>query len=170
MDKNEAIDFLKNNQPLPEDNILELHPELIKKYDDVRKYFLANPDPICIPLFLNSFGNGSGFGVYQLIEDVLVKYSHEQVVPHLIESLNSKWYGVRYWTAQIASLFPDKRLIDPLKKLLKESDPDIRSAAITALAQINDYQALRLIKNAQLQEDDPSVLEIINDVLGDLEL
>ncbi len=48
MDK-KAIDFLKDNQPMPNDNLLD--EITIHKYDDVRKYFFNNPDKECLPLF-----------------------------------------------------------------------------------------------------------------------
>ncbi|WP_433959675.1 HEAT repeat domain-containing protein [Cytobacillus horneckiae] len=81
-----------------------------------------------------SFGDGSGFGVYQHIEDVLLKYSSEQIVPDLIKGLNSKKYCIRYWSSQLASSFPDTKLIESLSKLLTDKEPDIRYAAIAALA------------------------------------
>ncbi|WP_253947920.1 hypothetical protein [Paenibacillus ehimensis] len=79
---------MKDNHPLPKDS--EERFDIIKKYDEVRIHFLNNPDPKCIPLFLNSFGEGSGIGVYQHIEDVLLKYSTEEVLPYLISALKSE--------------------------------------------------------------------------------
>lgn len=166
----EAVDFLKENQPLPDDRVLETNSEILQKYNEVRKYFLENPDPICIPLFINSFGNGSGFGIYQLIEDVLLKYSSEQVIPHLIKGLNSEKYGIRYWSSQIASSFPDKKLIEQLAILLTDKASDIRYAVIVALAEIDDKRVIDLIKNAQKQEEDNEVLELIEEVMNNLEI
>lgn len=68
--KNEAISFLEEHQSMPKDD--ELKESEIKKYEEVRKYFLDNPDEQCIPLFLNSFGGKDGFGVYQMVEEVLL--------------------------------------------------------------------------------------------------
>ncbi|WLD93032.1 HEAT repeat domain-containing protein [Alkalihalobacillus sp. AL-G] len=170
MNLNEAVDFLKENQPLPDDRVLETNSEILEKFNEVRKYFLGNPNLICIPLFINSFGNGSGFGIYQLIEDVLLKYSPEQVIPHLIKGLNSEKYGIKYWSTQIASSFPDKKLIEPLAKLLTDKASDVRYAAIVALAEIDDKRALDLIKNAQKQEEDTEVLELIEEVISNLKI
>jgi len=166
----EAIDFLKENQPLPDDRVLETNSEILEKFNEVRKYFLENPNPICISLFINSFGNGSGFGIYQLIEDVLLMYSSGQVIPHLIKGLKSQKYGIKYWSTQIASSFPNNKLIDPLAKLLKDKRSDVRYAAIVALAEIDDKRALDLIKNAQKLEEDTEVLELIEEVISNLEL
>lgn len=166
MNLSDAVDFLKKHQPLPDDSQLEKNSEILKKYNEIRKYFLANPNPICIPLFINSFGNGSGFGVYQLIEDVLLEFSPKQVIPHLIEGLKSELYGIKYWSSQIASSFPDVKLIEPLAKLLTDESADIRSAVIIALSEIDDKRVLGIIKNAQKQEKDAEVLELIQEIIS----
>ena len=69
MTDNEAIEFLKTVQPLPDDS--ELSEELIAQYDEVRKHFIKSPNELAVPLLLNSFGDGDGFGVYQLVEDAI---------------------------------------------------------------------------------------------------
>jgi len=66
MDVTNALAFLERHQPLPPDD--QLSADLIREYDEVRKFFIEHPDPRCIPLFLNSFGDESCFGVYQLVE------------------------------------------------------------------------------------------------------
>ncbi len=168
MNSAQAIMFLKNNQPFTKDT--EEKFEVIKKYNDVRVHFLNHPDPQCIPLFLNSFGEGSGFGVYQLIEDVLMKYSIEQVVPHLITALHSEHIGVRYWCAHIAASFPTPSLITPLSNLLSDPDPDIRCAAVTALSQIEDDRIIGLFKGVLEKETDSDVLEHIQEALTEPKL
>ena len=65
--RDEAIQFLKANQPLPNDDKLEKD---IEKFSEVKQFFVDNPDPECIPLFLNCFGDGGGFGLYQTIDDL----------------------------------------------------------------------------------------------------
>lgn len=112
----EAIYFLKKHQPMPKDD--ELKEEEIQKYEEVRKFFIDNPDECCIPLFLNSFGGKDGLGLYQMIEDVILMYDVEKVLPYVIQSLDSPYDGVKYWVSQIASNFPDDSLFDPLSNLL----------------------------------------------------
>ena len=170
MDVNEAVNFLRENQPHPDDEELVAKPEIIQKYNQVRRFFLENPDPICIPLFLHSFGNGSGFGIYQLVEDVLIIFDQQEVIPYLVDALDNELCGIKYWCSQIASSFPDERLIEPLAKLLETGNPDIRYAAIISLAEINSEDILRIIKNFRLKEEDTEVLELIKEVLGDLEV
>ena len=128
MKKAEAITFLKKHQPLPDDN--QIPKTVIEKYDEVRIYFLNNPDSECIPLLLNSFGEGDGYGIYPLVENVLRNFNPAEVTPYLKEGLSSKHRSVRYWCAQIAASFPSSDLIKPLAKVLSEGDFDMKYAVI----------------------------------------
>ena len=93
MNTQEALEFLEQNQPMPADS--ELTEEHIAKYDEIRSFFIESPDLACLPLFLNSFGDGDGFGVYQLIEDVIGQLRFEEVLPHLLDALSSPFRSVR---------------------------------------------------------------------------
>jgi hypothetical protein len=166
MTKTQALEFLSNNQPMPDDNLLT--KDVIDRYDQVRKWFLDNPDRDCIPLFLNSFGDGDGLGVYQLIGNVIRKFSSQEVVPHLISALSSKSPSVRYWSAQIAARFPEKELIEPLVKLLDDEDFGIRYMAVVALEQIGGESVQVALKNALDKEDDEDMVELLEEVLGEL--
>lgn len=119
MTREEAILFLKNNQPLPSDD--KLSQEQIDIFDNIRKYLSLNPDPIFIPLVLNAFGNGSGFGVYQLYDNFFRNFEHSKLVSHLIEAFKNENWGVRYWATQWAMECPDIELILPLSKMLRPS-------------------------------------------------
>ncbi|PEC48164.1 HEAT repeat domain-containing protein [Bacillus sp. AFS096315] len=163
MDIKQALYFLKEHQPLPSDE--ELDEETLRILDETRKYFIENPSLECIPLFLNVFGDGSGFGVYQLIEDVIVQFSNKEVVPHLLKSLQSDYKGVRYWSAQIAASFPDNQLIKPLSLLINEKDSDIRSVAYTALGEIQDKLVLSILKSALRNEKEPDNYELLQDII-----
>lgn len=167
MDKEKALRFLKENQPMPNDKIL--NESMITMYDEVRKYFLANPDKECLLLFLNSFGEYNGMGVYQLVEDVILRFEHDEVVNCLLEALKSKYNGVKYWCAQICSLFPDRKLINPLEELLSDSNQDIRMSAITSLSQIQEDKVIAILKNQLIIEVDVEVKDFLIDVLEDLE-
>lgn len=134
MTKSEAINFLKHNQPMPNDDELR-KSDIIKTYEKVRLYFIDNPNEECIPLFLNSFGGKDGLGVYQLVEEVIAMYDHDVVIPHIMEALNNPLDSIMYWSVQIASDFPDSRLFAQLSKLLLCEDADIKLATITTLAQ-----------------------------------
>lgn len=145
--RTEAMDFLREHQPMPKDGQLE--EGLIKKYDEVRQFFLENPDEECIPLFLNSFGGRDGFGVYQMVEDV------------------------KYWCVQISANFPDISLFNSLVQLLESGDEDIKAASVTALAQLARNhlcvdKVVGMLEEAQERSTEEDMREFIDEVLDDL--
>ena len=169
--KLEAISFLKEHQPMPSDD--KLTECEIKKYEEVRKFFLNNVDIQCIPLFLNSFGGKDGLGVYQMVEDVILMYDKEQVLPHILNAFNNPCKYVIYWCIQIASNFPDADLFMPLTKFIKDDDEDIRSASITALAQLalNDIRCSDVVEVLKKEIEiisDEEVKEFAREVLEDI--
>jgi hypothetical protein len=131
MNKEQALQFLREHQPMPPDE--EWTEELAEQYAAVRQYFINNPDPACIPLFLHSYGERGGLGLYQMVADVFEQYSAEEVIPHLTKALSSKHRSVRYWTAQICMLFADEQLVEPVLNALKDSDEDTRYFCYTTL-------------------------------------
>ena len=164
MNKDYALSFLKLHQPMPNDDILD--EELISIYDEVRKYFLDNPSEECIPLFLNSFGEYDGLGVYQLVEDVILRFNHKTVVDYLKKSLRSEYKGVRYWCTQIALSFPDESLIAPLSDLLSDENSDIRIAAVMALFEIPNQNIMNILLSHLDMEKDSDVKECITEILA----
>ncbi|MBP1590663.1 MAG: HEAT repeat domain-containing protein [Oscillospiraceae bacterium] len=167
MDKETALNFLKHHQPMPNDDLLD--KKTIFMYDEVRKYFLNNPDDECLPLLLNSFGEYNGFGVYQLVEDVILKFDHKKVVNCLLEALKSHHKGVKYWCIQICASFPDTRLIFSLNDLLNDPNEDIRISVITALSQIQDEKVILLLKDNLKNENNETVKSFLLEVLDDVE-
>jgi HEAT repeat protein len=164
MKKQQALAFLKKHQPLPPDS--RLTQNVAEHYDEILRYFLQYPDTDCIPLFLNSFGDGDGLGIYVLIEDVIQQFAIDEVVPYLIKSLSSPLKSVRYWNAQIALNFPSPELVSPLSQLLKEGDFDMRYACITALGQIKDDRIEAVLKAALAAEKEEEIRELIKEILG----
>lgn len=96
----------------------ELTQAEINTFDDIRKYFIAHPDPACIPLLLGSFADDMGLGVYQLCDDVFKKFDWNVVVPHLASAMKSAHKGVRWWAAHWAMEFPAIELFFPLQELI----------------------------------------------------
>ncbi|AKT32867.1 hypothetical protein QCD78_12045 [Pseudomonas syringae pv. actinidiae] len=133
MNKNQALHFLKSNQPMPTDS--QITQEQAKTYDEVRICFIKNPDSKSIELFLRSFGDGDGLGMYQLVEDVFYQCEKSDVVSGIqtvLEDLSIP-DGVRYWTTQAAAAFPDDVLRNGLSLSLASSIEDIREAAELAV-------------------------------------
>ena len=169
--KTEAISFLQEHQPMPKDN--ELSDVIINKYDEVRDFFINNPDNQCIPLFLNSFGGKNGLGVYQMIEFVITMYDKKEVLPHVLNALHSPYDSVRYWAAQIASNYPDETLVESLCNLLSEEDDDIKAATITALAQlalnnISVNMVIEVLEDEIKKITDEEIKEFAKEVLEDV--
>lgn len=163
MDKPEALKFLRTVQPLPDDDVLS--EELIGKYDEVRKFFVENPSEEAVPLLLDSFGNGDGLGVYQLVEDAISNIESEKLIPHLLTALSSSLSSVRYWTTQISANFEDRRLIDSLVNLLSDEAIDIRLAALTSLEKYVDGSLSRRLAELRRAESNPAVLQAYDDIL-----
>ncbi|WP_276381637.1 HEAT repeat domain-containing protein [Flavobacterium sp. H4147] len=147
-----AIQFLENHQPMPSDE--DLSEKLIQTYDEVRRHFLKVPDKRCISLFLNSFGNIDGFGVYQLVEDVILQFQKEDVIPILIKTLKSDYYSVRYWCAMISANYPSLELLSTLKNLLYEDDFDIKAASLTSLSMYKFEETVEILKKYIEYESD----------------
>ena len=167
MTAHEAMTFLRRHQPMPND--ADLTSELIGEYDRVREYFLQHPTLECVPLFLNSFGEGGGMGVYQLVEDVIRLFAPVDVIPHLVRAMQSSRRGVRYWSTQIAALFPVPELMPMLSTHLHDSDADTRYAAITALEQIENVAILGILKDALAQETDDDIRELLSNIIKEKE-
>ena len=158
-----ALNFLKNHQPLPSDE--NLTKSLLDDYDEVRKYFIEHPNKQAISLFLNSFGEGDGLGVYQLIEDVVRAHNIEDVIPHLNSSLVNGSNAIQYWCAQIAANFPDERLLEGLLIALDNESADTREAAIIALEGIGGESVNIALKERLSKEEDCVIRELIKDIL-----
>lgn len=167
-----ALSFLMEHQPMPNDQ--EITQEEIKRYEEVRTFFIDNPDEQCIPLFLNSFGDKDGFGIYQMVEDVIVMYNKKIVLPHILHAFHSSYGSVKYWCIQIATNFPDESLLSPLANFLQSEDQDIKAAAITAIAQLalNHIKAdeiLKILKEEIKRISDEEIKEFATEVLIDIQ-
>ena len=138
MNTNEAINFLSKHQPMPADSVLT--QEIIDQYDNVRKYFIEHPDIKAIPLFLRSFGDGNGWGVYQVVEDFFYKCPRDEVVLAIKSVLEDETIpdSVRYWTTQAAAAFSDDILRTGIALSLASANEDIKEAALLALEVLDE--------------------------------
>jgi hypothetical protein len=169
MTREEALEFLRSHQPMPPES--EISDELVSRYNEVRQHFVDNPDPLCIPLFLGSFGEGSGLGVYQLCDEVFAQYSRVDVVPHILSALQSPHRSVRAWSAEWAVGFPARELIAPLEAMLNsEEDHLARLAVISALESIwrgtGSASALGAIGRWRPAVNDPDLRDAIDELFS----
>lgn len=164
MNRGVAEAFLREHQPFEASD--QVPPEVIKRFDEVRQYLLADPHPVLVELLLGVYGPGDLFGRYPLIEDV-VRASQADLVPRVAALLASKESSVRYWNAQIAGTIGDERLIPALAALLKDADFDTRYAAISSLEAIGGPTAMRYLSDALSSEREPELVDLLRDVLNE---
>lgn len=159
----DALQFLREHQPMPPTE--SISDDLVQRFDEVRKFFIANPDERCVGLLLNSFGEGDAHGVYQLVEDAILPFPEDVVVTALRDSLRNPAGSVRYWSAQIAANYPCQELAEPLIDLLNQGNVDERVAAVTALDMLGTPQARTEMNKALSADIEDDVKTMIREVL-----
>jgi len=164
MKTEEALQFLRSHQPLPPTR--EISEQLLKQFDEVRKYFAEHPDNSSVPLLLNSFGEGDGHGIYQLVEDTILAYPENIVVPALLDGLRSPHCSVREWCAEIAVNYARPEFVTPLLGILQSGSVDGRMASVNALEIIQTPEARRGLENALETDIEDEVREAIREALG----
>ncbi|MER3473909.1 MAG: HEAT repeat domain-containing protein [Armatimonadota bacterium] len=147
--------------------------EVITKFVEVVLWLdkQEHPDPVFIPLRLNSFGEDTGLGVYESVEDVLSSYPVEDLLPHLPAALQSPYVCRRFRAALIVwRLLTNALLAEALRDLLidrflNDEDPDVRWAALMALSEIEDETVERALRQALLTEPEEDLRKDIEKVL-----
>jgi hypothetical protein len=163
----EAIQFLTQHQPLPPDR--ELSEELISKFDEARLALQADPDPRGLRLLLGALGEGSGFGVYQLIPDTLHAYPRSDVVAAIEQALRSPLPSVRSWAMEFALDYADLKLVPGALKLLESDDRDARFFAASFLVDVGPAPETRAaLEAAARRETDLEIREILHEGLAAL--
>jgi hypothetical protein len=159
----EAIAFLERHQPMPPDG--QLTEELIGTYDDAWRALARSNDPRAAQLLLNSFGDGDGWGVYQLVDETLRSLPRQQVVEALSRSLESPFRSVRSWSMEMAMDFPDRRLVPKAVALLARGDLDERMFAAYFLSDIesHDGPTVAAMRHAIEREDDGEIQSVLRD-------
>ncbi|MFP1764037.1 hypothetical protein [Lonsdalea quercina] len=138
MNTEEALDFLSQNQPMPSDALLS--QDKIDRYDEVRRYFVDKPDARAISLFLRSYGEGDGWGVYQLVEDFFYQCNPDDVkkeIKIILEDKNTP-DSVRYWVTQVSAAFSDEMFRAGLEISLGSDNPDIKEAAEITISRLDE--------------------------------
>ena len=166
MTSEEAVDFLREHQPMPPEDALT--EELMTRFDEARRALERDPDPRGLPLLLHSLGEGTGLGVYQLLDDTLRAYDREDVVRALAESLTSSLPGVASWSMEFALDYPDPRLVPAAIALLRSGDFGARYFAAAFLVQdwVTDPFAREALRDAVVHEQDPAIREVLSEADG----
>lgn len=122
MDVETAIAFLAAHQPMPPDTFLT--DELIAEFNAMREFLIHNPDSRSLPLLLGALPSGrGGFGVYQLVDDVLRAHPQAEVINALVSALRSS-SEPRTWALDLALEYHDQRLVEEARSRLGSSDED----------------------------------------------
>lgn len=142
MTRDEAIDFLKTHQPMPDTQVLcdsdaetqELE-QLVQKWTEALDYFMDHPEKEVIPLFFNSMGDRDGLSAYQSLTHYFVKFPADLIVPYFQDAMRSHSTVVRTAAADCA-LFVESdniQFIRTLIALLTDPVTDVRETAINTL-------------------------------------
>lgn len=138
MNAQEAIEFLKSHQLLPDGDMVNNH--LFSKLNEVRKHFELFPDDRSVPLLIGAIGPGDGHGICAMIEGTLRAHPSGVVSAALKSGLKSLRPSVRYWSAQFAASYPDLDLKTELIAAFVDGDSDTQIAVITAIEAIGTQE------------------------------
>jgi len=169
LNRPDAFAFLSRNQPMPSET--EAGSSLLQTFDQVRRFFISQPDPACIPLFLGAFADDMGGGVYQLCDDLFACFDQSELTPHLADAMRSPHKGVRWWAAHWAAQFSDPELFRPLCYLVgSSSEPDAHVFALNAICAIyvstNEPEVGAFLRRRATVESDPELRQDIETTLG----
>ena len=173
------LDFLRKNQPLPSDD--DISEEELTIYHEAIMFFKENPNKLCIPLFLNSFGYQSGFGLYQLVDEVLCQYEMDDVLEHLISALSNEKGSVQMWAANLATDYPSVSLLPHMERLLNIETPselkdndkyiqiaDIKVSILSSLTFFEFPEVNSMIKKYSEKESDLKMLKIASELFQNI--
>jgi hypothetical protein len=127
MTVNQALDFLKNHQPMPSD--WDITNEEGATFAAILKYFEQHPDSRCLPLLIHSVSTETGLGMYEHISSVLMAHESGEVIPHLREGLKTGNDGVKFRCCWWATDVDAWELEEEIRPLLHYPDDDVREAA-----------------------------------------
>ena len=158
----DAIQFLEEHQPMPDNP----PGPLMEGFLATTRHFYDNPDPACIPLYLNALGEWDDYlSLYESIRTIILRFPKHVVLPHLKLGLEARNKPTRLWCADFACYLPDESMIPRLRRMLKEEDPAMRMVAAAALECIGTSAVCEVAEEALLGEDDPTVRAILNAII-----
>ena len=162
MNRDEALSFLRENQPLAD----VPGPGLLQRFRETTRYFYEHPHPDCIPLLINAFGLFEDLTLYEALNATLQRFPVVLVLPHLRDGCRARMPSIRLASADAALHFPHPSLVAPLVELLAEGSPIIRLTAVSALEQIGGEAVLEHARQALDGETDEDVIQVLKDILG----
>jgi hypothetical protein len=165
----EALAFLASHQAIPENST---QPD-VARFDEVRRYLALHPDPRALPLVLGVFADHMGWGIFQLFDEVLAKFSTPELTRHLRIALAAPNRGTRWWAAQWSLAFPSQDLTPELLRLLAQpGDEDAHYFVIATLGEICrknfDPTVLQVLKARHETDADPERRDLLGELITEL--
>jgi HEAT repeat protein len=147
----ELLSQLRKISPLPDDS--SLSEELLTTYEKIVNQLAQLRDPSAIQPLLESFGYGTGYGLYWTVVHFLEQFGHEQIDPLLISALQKGQPGTQMWAALMLGRSRNKAAIPQLAALLDSPKELVRASAVAALGAIDGMLARPYIERLR---NDPS--------------
>ena len=176
MTKEKGLAFLKAHQPMPNTLALENEDvkELIQQWEEVRKYFEDNPCLEAIPLFFNSFGDNDGCGFYSLFDNNLCDFDPEQIIPYLVDAMNSPSEPIRELAAYFSFFIDsdDLAYIEALIGRLEDKNIYVRCSVAMTLASLAqdgffDWRKYeKRLRELAAREEDKGVLQDYDEIFN----
>jgi len=160
MNTEKAFKFLLEHQPLPPTR--EMSKELLSEFDQIRRFFTANPDSRCIRPLLGAHGEGDGHGVYQVVDDCLRSHDSAIVTIEIERALRSNVPSVRMWAAEFASRYPNDSIVGALAQIVRADADETRRLAIMALNANKSARARSALND--LKANDPRIVVELADL------
>ncbi len=161
MNEAQALAFLARHQPLRSDAT----PSLLARLRLALNALADCQDPRLIPLLLNCHAEWEELSLDDQIQQLLAQFPAAAVRPHLLKGLQGDPERAAFF-ADTVRIFPHPDLIAPLAHLLHSDHPYTRLVAAAALERIGGPLVRLIAENAQAQEGDEDVQEILQAIVG----
>jgi hypothetical protein len=166
----EALAFLASHQVMPENSP---QPD-VARLDEVRRYLALHPDARALPLVLGIFADHMGWGIFQLFDEVLARFSASELTRHLRTALAAPDRGTRCWAAHWSLAFPSQELTPDLLKLLAQpGDDDAHCLVIATLGEICKSEfnptVLRVLRARHETDADPDRRDLLRELVTELD-
>lgn len=138
---------LANISPMPPDE--EVSEESLIEYEDVIHSLEQHQnrlDDDSLQVVVDSFGYGTGFGLYWSTVSLLEGTDYQRLVPILIKATAQKNPGIRMWAAILLGRTRDKTYTQYISKLLGDEMTLVRLYALIALGLLSDESVKERVK------------------------
>ncbi len=164
--KQRALKFLSEHQPLPPDWSDEWTDELLHDVRTLLEWIPTTPDSDLLPGLLELPGEGTGLGLYSLLDDALEEFEPSCVRDCIVVHLSKTEHHQENLghVLEFAFSFEDERYTPHLLRLLPEMTPDNREWTGSIFEELGS-SAIPHLAGMLLREQDPVVRERLREAL-----